>query len=129
MTAELLDKAPAALDKLAEKGNEAAIAAVTARLEHQDSNVRETAVKALPEVAEKSDEVAVAVVTARFEDRASDVREAAVSALPMLAEKDNEVAIAAVAADWKTGPVMSRKEPSVQYRCSPRKAMKWQSLQ
>ena len=69
------------MPRLAEKGNEAAIAAVTARLKHQDSNVREAAVRALPKVAEKGNEVAIAAVAARLEDRASDVREAAVSVL------------------------------------------------
>eukprot|EP00974_Lingulodinium_polyedra_P120520 11175334-Lingulodinium_polyedra.AAC.1 len=58
--------AVAALCQLAEKGNTRAIAAVSARLEHQQGGVREAAVEALGQVAQQGDKRAMAAVRARL---------------------------------------------------------------
>ena len=89
-------RATVALGKIAEKGNAGAIAAVSARVEDANWDVRRAALDALPKIAEKGDAGAIAAVSARLEDADWYVRSAAVDALPKIAEKGDAGANAAV---------------------------------
>ena len=94
-------RATFALAEIAEKGDAGAIAAVSARLERADSDVRKAAVDALPKIAEKGDASAIAAVSARLEDADRDVRSAAVLALPKIAEKGDAGLIPILLDRWR----------------------------
>ena len=86
--------------EVVEKGDERAIAAVSARLEDGDSAVRSAALEALVELAEKGDPHGVAVVSTYLDDCSCRVRRAAVKALVRIAEKGDKHAITAVYWHW-----------------------------
>ena len=73
------------------------IAALVARVQHANGNVRRAAVRALGQIARRGDTRAIAAVAARAEDEEVGVRRAAVNVLWRIAEKGNAVAFAAVA--------------------------------
>ena len=73
-----------ALPQIAEKGDEHAITAVSARLEDNGWHVRYAAVEALAQIANKGDERAITAVAARLEDDDGGVRSAAAEALGWL---------------------------------------------
>ena len=80
------------------KGNARAIAAVAARLEDDDEDVRSAAVDALAKIVDKGNGGVIAAVAARLEHDSEDVRCSATKALAQIADKGNEAAITAVAA-------------------------------
>jgi len=57
------------LAQLCQKGHDNTIAAITSRLDDQDSGVRRAAVEALPSFCEKGDARAITAVTSRMEKR------------------------------------------------------------
>ena len=97
LSAALKAKSLGASVLVAEKGDAAAIAAVTARLEHRNADVREAAASALVQIA-PGDAAAIAAVSARLEHADWAVRLSAVSALGAVAPPGDAAAIAAVSA-------------------------------
>lgn len=87
-----------ALIQVTEKGDEFAISAVSARLEHPNGAVRRVALQALAEIASTGNQLAVSAASSSLEHPNEEVRRSALAALVNMATKGNKLGVSAVEA-------------------------------